>query len=554
MLLVFAVIGGVYYAYRIDRTSDITFYEKVLVDYRISTTVSLEKASAKITEGVLQHKEELSERDVFNTLRIAYAQALAERSPLLAIPETDTFALEGAAQSLDELAGRLSALQKDQSTKDAVRTALYPTRFLRSLSRLERARSTFLAGASDVTLKEYTALQQATIRDFSADLSDHEAAFKRIIPKDTAGYGVFNGVITRDTILMSMESLRRGIGDTAQKIRQRAHCIGGLTSYCDADLLAIPSVQVPEPTPSAARDSEAREIHSFYSELAKMRGKEISGLVQISQSTCFGTLNVPLLFTLQNRDDPLADIVNPELVGTMIFIPTAKYSKVPFYQYFAKNGIPYAYFPAFAFYKCPDIVVDSGRVFETVLIADVANDRQSNRPLVESPALEEALTARPDGILRESDALAYLDEMRTNFSSRTPPASQKSQKALNRLISLILAAQYGSARFEQFVQKVEKDEELNLALIARGVPTELGASYLFYVKSAFFSLFLGTNPSVAGVQRAPVDTSRSAKTESEFVSYQALRKIRSRADIKSYVKFYFDMHQREVPVSTNATQ
>jgi hypothetical protein len=140
-----------------------------------------------------------------------------------------------------------------------------------------------------------------------------------------------------------------------------------------------------------------------------------------------------------------------------------------------------------------------------------------------------------NGTLDEAEAIRYVAAASDLF-----PGTAATGTA-NRYRDATLAFIDNSSRFDLFIKRVVDDESANLGLERADVPVEMSAQYLFYVRSGFFGLFMGGNPSVAGMQRPPVLSGDPGKRP--FVSYSSLRARLSADELERNMAFFFGIHR-----------
>src|SRR3989344_2192157 len=533
------------------------FFAAVLRQEHIRERIVVDEVAYTVSDGEVTREDHktTTARETFDALRIAYALMLAQRSPLLAVPGTDPEKLDQAVTLLAKVALELASIQKDNPGKEAVESSLYPIDFLRSLASLERARRTFIQTGSDADESRYEDAAKITVHMFEKDLRLHKAAFTHIVPQDAVAYHVFGGTMTRETLINSMDALMRGIQGTSAALEKQRVCISGTVDACDTSRLKL---RVPALTPVLPSDTDSpnatvfmQEMRSSYARATGNTSYVTGPVFKLVSSACMDNFDTPLLFVVQDRRKGVDATITLEFVGDILFVPTASYKDIPYYRYFADNHVPYAYFPIWEHYKCPEIALDTARVFWTGTIRDAAQAERFSQYAIGSDAatlrvLEARLAYPPLGIVRESDAREYIARALHALSqgSDTPP------RIMQTLQDISLANEYGTTRFEQFIRRLTRDEEANIGLMRANVPVALGAEYLFYIRSGFFSLFLGTNPSVAGVQRPPVDSTKPS-SEIPFVRYTILSVNVPQAELVRDMAFFFETHRkakRRIPV------
>ena len=540
-----------YIVIRLDRTREHTgtiFYTKALGAEHISAHVTIRGIGYTVSgQGVVaDNGAPASVSASYNAAWVAYAQALAQRSPVLALPSVDPDGLNDSIAQLQSVQNKLADLQHDPQDRAAVRTSLYPIQFLYSISSLERARRQFIESGDIADEYRYLVAIKKTVRAYSDALREHREQFDRVVPSDAAAYQTFDGVITRASTVTLMDQMRKGIDATAEKLARRQLCINGDTKMCDASDLALPAIaQTALDTPVQKTDPIlTAEVLSLYRSATKNAQYGQVPVVELAGPVaCPATRTAAPVYSLITRIPGHPNTANPEFVGDLLFVPTASFAQVPFYAYFREQGVSYAYFPIMEYYKCASLPNDFSRVFAVSLILDAAKNvplsAAANDPEEKAVlrGMELALVP-PHGVVSEQLALRYLSAARTAILGSV----DRSNDAITHLTTLTLAETDHSAGLEQFIRRAAQDEQENLTLGSAGTPVEQNVHYLFYIRSGIFAFFLGTNPSVAGIQHPPVSSIVSPSTQLPYIPYSTLRSSVSRDQILRDMTFFFHMH------------
>lgn len=532
----FALLGALFLHKERRDAQASDFFERALAAADVTVDVTVAGRSVRVENGRAQ-ADNLRER--VEALRVAYAYALARYAPLLALPKTDPRELGEVLVRLESIRDGLSGAQETAQDAMAVKKGLYPVAFLRALAQLERSRLDFLADPSDEGALKYQRAQETAARSLRSDVQAHTEAFERVVPPTQAGYGVFGGVMTRDSIVRSISSLSEGADATTRAVKDRERCLMGSLAHCPEEPLRAPSTEIPAHDVPFPDLSTVRSVRSLFAQANGNPEYSQGALVQLSSSACLASFDTYPVYSLQHRRAGVKSTYSPEWASEVLFVPSDQHENVPFYRYFKDKDVEYVYFPALEFYKCPELAYDFSRIFATLEIQKAARALSFSRYATSSPALK-SLEARlinpPSGVLRERDAIEYIAAARENISLM----SHTDRAELDEL-ALMLALR--TAQFDKYIARALEDEWSNLNLREKGVPVELSAPYLFFAKSGFYGFFQGANDSVAGLQQPPLDRAIAADGSQKFVTLSSLQGHVSPSDIRSYFSFFFRIHR-----------
>jgi hypothetical protein len=275
-------------------------------------------------------------------LRLTYAVALAERSPLIALAGTDPDMLHEEVDRLSIVQKRLAETQK--SDRDALYVrALYPITFLHSAAELERTRLNFLSNGSSITYAAYMQQLGDTIAAYESDLAAFTAAFDEVVPDDAPEYATVDAMISKETMLQSLATLKKEIRSVKLKMYLRRACVAGFIFLCDTRDLQTPTIEDAsidtrgeQNTTAEIYDSARDTKEVFRAELARdactapFPGEPVYALVELRGS---GALR-------------------PVYLGDMRLIDAEEKGAIPFYAFFAERGLRYVPSPSFAHYSC----------------------------------------------------------------------------------------------------------------------------------------------------------------------------------------------------------
>ena len=97
-----------------------------------------------------------------------------------------------------------------------------------------------------------------------------------------------------------------------------------------------------------------------------------------------------------------------------------------------------------------------------------------------------------------------------------------------------------SLGFENIVWRLVEELRSDIALADAGVPVGFNAKDLFYLRSLFFTLYLGNNPSAVGIQTGPVRQAGGPSAGSIFIRYSSGSLLRE--EVLRSVRYFVDIH------------
>jgi hypothetical protein len=465
---------------------------------------------------------------------LAYARAVTERNPLLAIPGTDVEKLERALDELARTQDALAALQSERQRAAEIERHLYPVGFLRSLAAAERARRTFIASGSANDLRAYQRAQRETAIAYQEDLRGFRGAFKRNVPADIGSYVADGDRVSRDAILGNIDSLLKAIDDVEEELLDRSQCFQGNTASCDMDDIALPHVSSIPSGATTEASAVARRVKRLLDGIRGEVGPQ--PFVRLAHSYC--AENVPGASFLIHHDalSPDGETYTEYVdVGDIRFTDSEAYADIGFYDFFAKNGVKYVLNMPINHYTCPQVGTDAGTLFAIKDILDYASKVRGDGLL--EP--EEAALTKPDAVVTEEMAAGYLEAAFERIQSGRMAATETP-----RLIELALALNNRSAGFDDVVFWISSIERENARLYRDGIDIGLGAPYLFYVRNALLPLYLAANPSFGGIEGRAHEYAAIAPEAQPYIYYSQLpRSAATDAKVARDFSFYINLHE-----------
>lgn len=446
-----------------------------------------------------------------SVVRLAYAAALAERAPLFALPGTD---LDLFDITIEKLNGRITTYDTFQGSREAYGAlrALYPLQLLTSMRTTEELRRAFVTHPSPETLARYSASQRTTLTAYLRDIHRHTRAFEEFVPPTHAAYITGGTELTRSAIATALHELRAQAFTTGQLLLRRISCIRGHIGSCDPIRLTLPDVLPPS-------SDESRPYTDLREHIADIRNTTIDPsfpTILLSSSTCVEYLGARPSFTLRPTADASDTLLTrPIFTGDILFLDTT-HDNTSFYRSFADANVRYVFSNPLISYMCPNLAGDAGQFYATRAARTRAQHAPISEHAGERRAYLQQLEKRLSGtFIREDDARRYRAEIRTLLEEDVFDRATTIE-----LTDLLLAAEYGSAGFEHtvFLATAMQDH----TAVAPDT-TYLQIPYLFFARSGFLTLFLGSNPSVIGRPFDPFPRATPEEMEaSPYVLYSSL--------------------------------
>lgn len=530
LVVVLAVCVSALYALDLRNTEIVRFYSDRLKQAHIREDVLVGGVAYTVQDGaVFAGNTTVHGAQEQRALRLAYAVTVARRSPIMSLEGSDPDEIFRALNRLQEIESSLADIQQTTLQKRAVQEALYPIAFLRAAAQLEKERQVFLKSRSDSDEALYRLAGEATVAAYLSDLNRFQEAFEATVPLSAGKLGIAGGrVLSRESELRALDLLRQEIGATRERLRLRDACIHGYTGACSPSDLALPGPFLETQPPVTIHPSyeRARAISSLIN--AALGASDpptfVAKPLNFSSNACVDSSSDNLFFEIDTRKGyGSVPYLALDFVGDILLMKTQDFAHMPYFKYFLSNDITYVPYWPTSSYTCPEFGPETGKAFMLYTIEKVARNKLFSANLKESAPrlarLEQALTERP--YIREADAVAYLNGVRTSLIEDGSP----DEGTVNSYISLALGLQDHSIKFADLLRRLITENATNLRHVGTDVPTELGAPYLFFVRSAFLALFMAGNASFIQNQVRPYEDARITGDALPYVSYYALTDV-----------------------------
>lgn len=530
-----AGIAGIFYW---NQSYAASFYADALADAAPYETIVIGDLSYVVDHGaVVLDGKPVSGWRRSRVLSLAYEKALAEHSPVLALPGVRPEKLLSAVALLKDEQERLALSQNNVTEANLVRTSLYPIQFLQSAASLEEARQTFITTGNASDAARYRGLLKSTLDIYQRDLVRFRSAFQSVVPATTTAYGTNTYIIDYSGMSGALAVLEDGVAQMRSTLRMRLLCTHGMTIVCDRDNLHFAD------TPSLTQETVADpSMTTDVTNLYEAAGFPVSDApsITLASSSCIPS-NTPATFSFIRYGTSAADqYLTPLFTGDILFIKSALYGSAPFYQYFHDNGISYVPVDPLTYYECPETSHDFASALSVLEIIRFAKKYDLSQYLT----YPDADTIRPlrNRLLgttpHESDAVAYISGLR-----KVLPSTKETTSLHRTLDELSLAFSYKTAGLTELISTIVQFEGGNRLIAKHGVTFDTSARNLFYIRSGFGSLFLLTSPAVANSRISPFRVNRMTKSEKPYVQYSEIKTGPGiRTIIQKDMSFFWDTH------------
>jgi hypothetical protein len=432
------------------------------------------------------------------------------------------------------------ATHQASSTDKTAAQHLYPLRFLRSAAELERTRQTFLARPSTEAESAYDTAFNSATDAYESDLALFTADFERVVSDDLM-YKIPIGIVSKESQRATLHSLAQALAATRATYERRQRCLTDDTFSCDVNSLAPPALSR---ITSVSLDSDAiAQAQTIRSLLKNTYEQAVDSyregpLIALPESSCLGDITAAPLFLFSHPSDAPAAIATPRFVGDMALIDTGAHPDDKYISYYAKHTAPYYFYELVNFYSCPKLLADASRLSVAREIVQFAQEHPLIALASSTPELK-ALESKFSGpVLQEGDALEYIRMVQ----GKLPSLNASSQK---KLLSLALKASERSGELPDFIARVVKEEQRNEYLAREGFPIDRSIGTFFGGRSAFFSLFLGSNPSVAGEQAGIASSVDVPATILPYTYFSNIKKSIPLSTLEQNLRRYFTLSKRE---------
>lgn len=520
------------------------YFSSALADAQIIEDVVIGPTPYHVESGIVSTPKGIvpQSRNALSALQTAYALTVTKRNPFFAIAGTDSIQLSQAVERLSTIQRQLAEAQDSSKEQYLVGSALYPTRFLASLADLERERVSFLESGKSTDALRYSYALLSTMESYNNNIRAFQFAFERVVNQHTATYATAQEIITRNSILKALEGYENNSSDLHTKHKKRMKCIAGHIDLCNPRDLSIPPLSKPTSQGGAPLDtSRVRDIKSLLAD-ADTPIDLTAPVVYLLGSVCAPTTSKSApAYTVAKRTQAQSGTQETYFipVGDIRLIRSSQHTSVPFLAYFANHDVEYVPMRTNNHYNCIKLAEEQGRVFWILAIREFAHrsplttfaETQTKDTLLE---LEHALSGE---FVSESDAYAYMTIARSLSTTHALPPHISDE-----IIDLILQLNNASSMFDSTVNIMAFMEEGNLTLFKQGLQTDMYAPYLFFVRSGFFGLFGGANPSISGSQYQFEPNTIPPKKQ-PYIYYSSLPLTTSMRDkLLHDFTFYYRLH------------
>jgi len=422
----------------------------------------------------------------YEAARLAYAKTIARRQPLFSLEGTDLKTLLRALNELEAGENGLVRLQNTDLEKVRV-AALYDTDLIRAAAATEQARRDFLSEGSAFALAQYTRSQTHFMSRYQKGLEIFEREFHASVPEDSKSYATARHVITRDSMVATLEILVRRGKEASTKLSRDRLCYAGFVLLCrDIPLPVVTTTPKDTITESSrTRSHEARELYTHMRSVNTPLGITIVA----DESTCVDSRYAQPLFALREYGTiflPLATTTRITHIGNIRLVETARAQDVPFFALYHKKNIPYAPVFEFNFYSCPIMDDDVARIFATQLVQErIVADPFSALLGGQSELTDLESRLRGEEIY-ETDARQYVQ-------TALEIARRIDARLVNEILPYALMLEKRTAGYERMVADIALMTHSQLGRVERDMPAALDPTSLYMFRNGLVPLFFGSN-------------------------------------------------------------
>lgn len=484
------------------------FFSQALRDAHITAVVWWRGTEYTVTDGVVYaHKTIVDENSSFPLLKLAYAQALARRSPMFGIAGTEPDALKASVQSLSESVTDVANAATSSADALLIRSSLYPTSFLSSLAYLEEARLRFAASGTQTNALVYQTMLRRTAKIGRTDAGRFQAAMWHLFKDEQfIMYGVGGPISSQDLIRTSW-NITLAMDAASDRIRKREQCLKGDVSKCDTrDLfLALPTTSASNVQESQKLPAQVLENRRIMASASEKPSETERPIVALQTSRCLKSLEAPYYVTPRNRIGTGDSFF---FLNELFFARTANSANM-LHRYLGQTlGISYMPLNQLTFYMCPDTQDDSGRA--RAILAATAYARSHPSSLRDRDAL---LTT--SNIITEGAATRYMHALVDDMMAKDAVTTIEDMREVEELT---LMFQYKNAGLNILVDEMAHINGTHARYAQSGIPFEENARVMFMTHSGFLSLFLAHNT----LESYTYDAFRSGDKSDTAALYRAI--------------------------------
>ena len=533
-VVILAAIAWIVHVKRYDSVD--IFFATALRQEHIKERVVVDGIVYAVSDGqvVREGKGTVTGKNATDALRIAYALAITRRNPLLSLEGTDPDRLERAIVELQSVQQALHDAQAEEADARAVGSALYPIEFLKTAARVERARRLFLKTGDQKDWEAYRLVQTETARAYDSDARRFEQAFIETVPSDAEKINVVGGgkILSRESELAAIAGIKHNAGLVRKALEARSSCVSGTVSACEESDIALPIVETNQTTAasstSLALAEEVEEILIQSTLAPSQNGTERPAAatkqrpVELSQSFCINSSAASKIFSVrEQKNENGAEVVFVSLISNIPFIKASSFAGTRYFDYLLSKGIEFVPLWLTSTYTCAELGSDYG-VALVMLSVDESVRTHPFSALLKNNTLqlaqvEKMISDAP--VIRESDIRRYLALVRESILlDPSAPAEVR-----NEYVSFALQLRDRGAGSADLMYRLAAENNAGLKNGQSGIPVRITASYLFFARSAFFSLFMGHNPSFAPERVPPYESTSLPNTRQPYLRYSEIR-------------------------------
>ncbi len=526
-IFVIAIATIAIFQIRVQKAVATQYFAGVLRTLNISETVTVGHITYRVERGMIRtmNGNPITPADSFNILQTAYALSLARRAPILDLAGTDPDALSTSTKQLARVQAQLADLQKTPQADTAVGTALYPIRFLKSLSTLERTRLVFINTGSDTFDATYQTALTRALAEGATDLALFEDAYAATAADNRSSYETLSGVVSKKSTIRALQQLDDAYRSAAARHSAVLSCVGGDISLCEPSDL-VTNIHDTAGPDDAEVSSSARESMRI---LATAHHTDYSNttVVALARSACMGNESGPYFFIsepLQTRQSSSLTFIND-----LFFHPIG--GNIPnnaaMLLWFKSHEVSYLFYNPMSYYACPNSAVDIAQAYAVQHAVALPHTAGTS-------SVTGGMT-----LLSESKITAELSRRLRDERAATSTSSD-----IDAVLNTYLMLRDNSASLETLVAEIAASEAADIAMTKRGTPADTSAEFLFASQSGYFALFLAHNRSLAPDAITPyTDDPLPDRLRFALSTWSYLRSSVPTKKIEHDLQIYFSSHQ-----------
>lgn len=310
--------------------------------------------------------------------------------------------------------------------------------------------------------------------------------------------------------------------ETGLDVRRRIACVRGAMQQCDtADITLPPLPKASRPTISVEAIALSKDVRSILTAAGAQFSD--SHYYALERSECISSLSRGALlfsFTYNAPDSgTIASSSSPVFVGDLHFIDSGAHASVPFYGYFSGKNVRFVNLSPTTYYQCMQSDVDLGALH---LLRDVTSFASREKLSQYAGGAERVALENLERKASSSSVISLSDIVEYIYAAEHSAIPAETEDAL---VTLHLRTSYASDGLYATMRDVVRRGRDNIRLAdEESVQEEFDAIYLFFTRSAFSALFMGSNLSASGTHDPLFRMNTLPPSLQPYVFYSSLPK------------------------------